>query len=426
MMEISTGYCSEKAISISRVVISRVKKVRKSLECQNEFLALRSFERSRAFIFLFLLYAYFMSEESKHLTISISASSVVKVILVCLLFVVLYIVRDIVLVVLTAILIASAVEPGARRLIGWGIPRTFSVFLIYVCLGAIFAGIIYLFVPLLLQDTSNFLSSVPQYADSISLWAPSGSQAITTAAQNVTPGITVSNTVVQQIASSSFSISNAISEINSAISNISGGFFNTVSFVFGGVLSFILIVVISFYLTVQENGIEKFLRIVTPIKHEKYAVDLWKRTQNKIGLWMQGQIVLMLLVGILVYLALTVLGVQNALLFAFLAGLMELIPLFGPVISAIPVVAATYVSGGVSFALVIVGVYLIIHQFENHLIYPLVVTKIVGVPPILVILSLIVGFELAGFLGIFLSVPISAALVEFVEDIQRNKIARAG
>ena len=365
-----------------------------------------------------------MSEEPRHLTVSISTGTIAKVILVCLLFVVLYLIRDIVLIVLTAVLIASAVEPAAKWFVKRGLPRIFSVFFIYIAIGIALAGVVYLFVPLLLQDASNFLSSVPHYADSISLWTPAGSQAITTAANSVAPGVNASNAVAEQLANSSFSISNAISQINAAISNVSGGFFNTVSFIFGGVLSFILIVVISFYLTVQENGIEKFLRIVTPIHHEKYVVDLWKRTQNKIGLWMQGQIVLMLLVGILVYLALTVLGVHNALLFAFLAGLMELIPLFGPVISAIPVVAATYVDSGVSLALVIVGVYLIIHQFENHLIYPLVVTKIVGVPPILVILSLIIGFELAGFLGILLSVPISATLVEFVEDIQRNKIAR--
>jgi len=364
-----------------------------------------------------------MSEDPKHMTISISAGTIAKTILVCLLFVVLYLIRDIVLIVLTAVVIASAVEPLARRLIKWGIPRVFSVFFIYIGLGIAFAGVVYLFVPLLLQDVSNFLSSVPQYADSISLWAPAGSQAITNAANSVAPGVAAANATAQQIASSSFSISNAISQINSAISNISGGFFNTVSFVFGGVLSFILIIVISFYLTVQEDGIEKFLRIVTPIKHEKYAVDLWRRIQNKIGLWMQGQIVLMLLVGILVYLALTVLGVQNALLFAFFASIMELIPLFGPVISAIPAVVAVYATGGVSFALVIAGVYLIIHQFENHLIYPLVVRKIVGVPPILVILSLIIGFELAGFLGILLSVPLAATLVEFVEDAQKNKIA---
>jgi predicted PurR-regulated permease PerM len=65
--------------------------------------------------------------------------------------------------------------------------------------------------------------------------------------------------------------------------------------------------------------------------------------------------------------------------------------------------------------------YLIIQQFENHLIYPLVVRKVVGVPPILVIIALIVGAKLAGFLGILLSVPVSAALKEFVDDIQRKK-----
>lgn len=364
-----------------------------------------------------------MSEEPKRIAVTISAGTIVKILLVCVSFLVLYIIRDIILVVLTAVVIASGIEPVAKKLIKWGIPRIFSVFLIYVALGLFLALVVYLFVPLLLQDSSNFLATVPRYADSIALWAPAGGQTVTNIANSVTPGLNATNAVAQQIADSTFSISSAIIQINSAISNISGGFFNTISFVFGGILSFTLVVVISFYLTVQENGIEKFLRIVTPIRHEKYALDLWRRAQEKIGRWMQGQIVLVLLVSILVYLALTILGVQNALLFAFLAGAMELIPLFGPILAAIPVVISTYVDGGLSASLVIVGVYLIIHQFENHLIYPLVVTKIVGVPPILVILSLIVGFELAGFLGGILAVPLAATFIELVEDIQRDRIA---
>ncbi len=98
-----------------------------------------------------------MSEEQKHGTISISSGTIVKIILICLLFVVLYLIRDIVLIVLTAIVIASAIEPGARRLVKWGLPRIFSVFLIYVVLGIALAAIVYVFVPLLLQDASNFL-----------------------------------------------------------------------------------------------------------------------------------------------------------------------------------------------------------------------------------------------------------------------------
>jgi predicted PurR-regulated permease PerM len=195
--------------------------------------------------------------------------------------------------------------------------------------------------------------------------------------------------------------------------------------VFGGALSFVLIVVLSFYLSVQEDGIEKFLRIVVSRKHEPYVIGLWKRTQAKIGLWMQGQIVLAVLVGVLVYLGLMVLGIKNALLFAVLAGVLEMIPLFGPIIAAIPAVAAGYADGGTSAGLIIAGLYLIIQQFENHLIYPLVVKKIVGVPPILVILSLLVGFELAGFLGMILSVPLSSMLVEFLDDVQKSRAEAA-
>ena len=64
---------------------------------------------------------------------------------------------------------------------------------------------------------------------------------------------------------------------------------------------------------------------------------------------------------------------------------------------------------------------MIIQQFENHLIYPLVVKKVVGVPPLLVIIALIIGAKLAGFLGIILSVPAAAALQELVKDIQKDK-----
>ncbi|MEK7607825.1 MAG: AI-2E family transporter, partial [Patescibacteria group bacterium] len=157
---------------------------------------------------------------------------------------------------------------------------------------------------------------------------------------------------------------------------------------------------------------------------EDYVLDLWKRTQTKIGLWMQGQLILAIVVGLLVYLGLMILGVRNALLFAVLAALLETIPLFGPIIAAIPAVAAAYVDNGASAGFIVVGLYLIIQQFENHLIYPLVVKKIVGVPPILVIISLLIGFKLAGFLGILLSVPLSSMLVEFLDDVQKRKVSQ--
>ena len=162
--------------------------------------------------------------------------------------------------------------------------------------------------------------------------------------------------------------------------------------------------------------------VYEPIKHEKYIIGLWKRSQIKIGRWMQGQLLLGLLVGILVYLGLTILGIKNALAFVVLAALFELIPIFGPILAAIPAVAFGFLDSFTT-GLMVTGFYVIIQQFENHLIYPLVVRKVVGVSPIVVIISLIIGAKFAGFLGIILAIPVATALMEFASDIQKEKEA---
>jgi predicted PurR-regulated permease PerM len=246
------------------------------------------------------------------------------------------------------------------------------------------------------------------------------------AVQSFSQDLTESRQAVSEF-SSGLSLSQVIDSVRTAISNVSQGFIETLSFIFGGVLSSILIVVLSFYLAVQEDGVAKFLQFVTPARHEKYVVGLWKRVQHKIGLWMQGQLVLAVVIGLLVYLVLAIFGptlhIGNPLLLAVLAALFETIPLFGPILSAIPAVATSYTDGSLTTALAVVVIYVIIHQLENNLIYPLVVKKIVGVPPILVILALIVGFKLAGFLGLLLSVPVATMLMEYFNDLQKNKLS---
>jgi predicted PurR-regulated permease PerM len=221
--------------------------------------------------------------------------------------------------------------------------------------------------------------------------------------------------------STSFGLGDLIRNINDITSNVSDGLVKMVSLIFGGLFSFILMIVLSFYLAVQEDGVAKFLGLISPIKHEKYIVDLWKRSQTKIGYWMQGQMVLGILIAVLVYLGLMILGIKNALLLAVLAGLLEIIPVFGPILFAIPGIMTAFMDGGLALAFITTGLYIIIQQFENHLIYPLVVKKIVGVSPILVILSLIIGAKLAGFIGIILSVPIVSTIMEFVDDMERRK-----
>ena len=118
-------------------------------------------------------------------------------------------------------------------------------------------------------------------------------------------------------------------------SNTGQGVVQLISTFFGGIFSTLLVVVLSFYFAVQETGVEDFLRLIAPVKHEEYIANLWKRAQKKIGLWMQGQILLSVLVGVLVYLGLLVMGVPYALLLAVFTGMAEVVPIFGSLIAGV-------------------------------------------------------------------------------------------
>jgi predicted PurR-regulated permease PerM len=342
-------------------------------------------------------------------SITISSGTIIRSLVILVVAFMLYKMRDLVLVVLTAIVIASAVEP----LILWfghkKIKRLPAVLITYVAIVLVFSGLLYFFVPPVLEEASSLLNEAPKYLETITLWNPLNEA-----------GDVVKNLAIQTVDAPSV-LGDLVSKFRDLTYNVSNNLVNIISNIFGGVLSFVLIFVLSFYLAVQEGGVEKFLKIITPVKNEAYAIDLWKRSQKKIGHWMQGQVLLGVLVGVLVYLGLTIIGVKNALILAVFAGVFEIIPLFGPVIAAVPAIMFGIAGGGITVGLLVAGLFIIIQQFENHLIYPLVVKKVVGVSPILVILALIVGAKLAGFLGIILSAPITSVLVEFLEDMQKEK-----
>jgi len=340
-------------------------------------------------------------------TISISVSSVIKVVLVLALFYLAYVLRDLILIFISGVVIASAVEPLIEWFTERKLKRVLAVILIYVAIIALLlASFYFLFVPLL-KETSVFLKSLPDYLASAELWKP---------LQSI--GINAGPTV--QGISDKLSLGDFANRINHTVSD-TGNIWSSFSAIFGGAFGLILVLVISFYLAVQEKGIENFLKVAVPIRQRDYAVDLWNRAEKKIGLWMQGQIVLIVIIGVLVYLALSLLQVENALLLAVLAGLLEIIPVFGPIIAAIPAVAIGTSDGGASLGLLVAGAYLVIQQFENHLIYPVVVKKVVGVSPIMVIIALIAGAKIAGFLGILLSVPVAAVIVELFNDMSKGK-----
>ncbi|MES2216335.1 MAG: AI-2E family transporter [Patescibacteria group bacterium] len=344
--------------------------------------------------------------------ISITTGTIIRFFLVVLFVAAVYYLFDVVVVVLAAIVIASAIEPVVRRLKHYKIPRVAGVLIIYFFLIAAAAALIVFFLPVVVGDTVQFLQNIPKTISLESVWSP---------IRDI--GTTLGST---SIGARTISVTDFITGLQSMVAGDGAGAFQTASVLFGGVLSIVLSIVLSFYLAVQESGVEDFLRIVTPVKSHDYIVGLWKRSQRKIGFWLQGQIVLGLIMGVLVYATLAIVGIPHALLLAIFAALLEIIPVFGPIIAAVPAVALAFSERGVGTAALLVGLYLVLHQLENQVFYPLVVKKIVGISPIVVILALVIGAKLAGVLGALIAVPLSAALMEYVDDVERGKRAQRG
>ena len=342
-------------------------------------------------------------EKPRDINVHITSGSTITVLMFLALAALLWFLKDLVLILVTAVVIASAMEPAVNFLTRRRIHRILSVILVYLCVFSAFISVLFIFIPPLLGDAADFLSRLPQTLSAINI-------------SDATHGLLPWGNVGDQISSADL-----LRNISKTLSDTTGGVFTTLSAFFGGLTSFVLIIVFSFYFSVQETGVDDFLRVVTPVKEQAYVLSLWKRSQEKIGKWMQGQMILGIIVGILLYLGLVILGIPNALMLAVIAGLFELIPVFGQILAAIPALMIGFSDGGVTALLLVAGLYLVVQQFEAHLIYPVVVKKVVGVPPLLVIIALIVGAKLAGFLGILLSVPIAAAIQEFVSDIERKK-----
>ncbi len=300
-----------------------------------------------------------------------------------------YILRDVLLSILTAVVIASGIEPVTRWLERRSIPRTIAVLSIYIIAGGALAFMFYLLAPLLLDDAMGVIEQIPRYTKQF--------------LRDATP------------------LSAYLAPLVPAAESLQNGVIFTASSIFGGIFQFAFIVAMSFYLAVQRYGVTNFLRIVVPLRHEPYVIDLWNRSQRKIARWMQGQVILAVIVGLVTYVALSFMGFEKALLLAIIAGMCELIPVVGPIIAAIPALAISFVDGGVGSSMIVMAVYVIIQQIESQVVHPLVVNKMIGIPPLISIIALVVGASIAGFLGVLIAVPVAAGIMEYLTDLEKEK-----
>jgi predicted PurR-regulated permease PerM len=342
-------------------------------------------------------------------TISISTGTIIRFFLVSLGFFLIWVLRDLMLVVLTSIVITSFMESAVPFLNRIKVGRVFGVAILYILSLAILSFLFYLFAPLLITEIYNFSVFMSEYAPQVDFLKYFNNEAFSGAKD------------VVATLSDNLTFSSLLVTSKAFTNNLSSGFFSALSVAFGGIVNVGFIIVISFYLSIQEKGIENFLRIIIPLQYEDYVVDLWDRSSKKIASWVKGQMLLGVIVAVLTYLVLSLIGIQYALLLAIIAGMMELVP-YGIWIALVPAAAFSYLSDGVSGALMTTGAYVIIHQFELFLFIPLILKKAVGLSPLVIILSLLIGFELGGAWGVVLSIPVAVVVMELLNDVEKRKI----
>lgn len=342
----------------------------------------------------------------ENVRVTIASSTIIKCIVWLAFFAGLLYISDFVIALLVAVVLASAVEMPVRMMVKWGVSRSIAVSAIFLSLVVIIGAFALIFIPPLADDLAQFVKTLPKILDSIRIFGRD-------------LGFKDLSVMIQQL-SQDISKGQILTVLKNALFG-TGGFFATTSAFIGGVVNLLLTFVLAFYLALEDRGVQKFLKLIVPAGNEGYIEDLWARSQRKIGLWMQGQLLLSMFVALLVYVPMLVLDMPYAALLAVLAFFGELIPMVGLTLATIPALFIAFSKGGIELLGVVALIYFIIGQLENHVLYPRVMNKMVGVPSVIVIIALVIGAKFAGIWGVILSVPLAAIFMELVSDLQKRK-----
>lgn len=196
--------------------------------------------------------------------------------------------------------------------------------------------------------------------------------------------------------------------------------FNILGKLLGGTFTAFLIILLSFFINTEKNGIEKGIRFLVPWQYEDYAVYLWGKARKKVSNWFFSQFILSIFVGLSVYFVLSILGITRAEFLGLLAGILDFIPYLGPFI-AFFVIATFALSQNLFLGFVALISFIVIQLIEG-LIAPSLRAKAMKMNPIIIILSLLIGAKLAGVVGVIIILPLAATFVEFIRDIRSGRL----
>jgi predicted PurR-regulated permease PerM len=330
-------------------------------------------------------------------TIEISSGTILRTIFILLLLWLLFLIRDILVLVFLAIIIVSAIDPMVDWFQKRKVPRSLTVLVLYVLLLSVLGVAIGFLVPPLANEVRGLGENFPALVEKLSGYF------------RIIHDYAVSHNLQQQISDFSGNIASRFSQVGTNI------FSGTISLI-GGMFSFIVVLSIAFYMSVQEKGVKKFFASIVPDEHGEYIMGLVERIQYKMGRWLLGQLALMVIIFVIDYVGLLLIGAPYALVLAIMAGLLEIVPYVGPIISAVVAASISFLHGPLT-GLLVLGLFAVAQQLEGYVIAPLVMKKAVGLNPVVVILALMIGAKLGGMMGIIVAVPIAAILGEVVKDL---------
>ncbi len=319
--------------------------------------------------------------------VEISKSTIIFTVFFLISLIVVWQIKDVLLLFFVGYIIMSALQPMIDRTEARNVPRSVSVVVIFLLSIGIIMTLLFLGITPFVSQTTQLTKQFVSFGDNLTKLPYVG--------HLIDPG-----TLEQQLGN-----------ISQQIINITLG-------IFQNIFAFISVIIFAIYLSIDRGGEEALVRLFLP-KKEKQIKAALKRVQIKLGAWLRGQLLLSVIVGTLYYIALTALNVPYAMSLSILGGIFELVPIIGPIISAIPAVAIGLAESPVK-AGVIALAYLIIQQLEGTVIIPMVMKTAVGLNPLLILLAISIGGKLLGIGGVFLAVPIAVVVQILIEEFYLN------
>ncbi len=337
----------------------------------------------------------------------ISYKSIFKVTLVIVLVLLISRIMDILILLFISVILVSSIKPLIHRLDRLKIPKNLATLIIVFGFVGTLSGVLYIGSAPLISEVTYFVSHFGEFVNSIS--------------KNYNLAIPNQGETFNFIRNSSGALGDQLGNTSKQLFTIGSGLLNVV-------LSMLALIALTFYQLADENKVRDFVASFFGHNSSK-AKAIINRAEKKLGAWFRGQLCLMLFVGTITYLLLFIFGFKDstgtiakfALPLAVIAGTLEIIPVVGPTIALIP---AIFVGAAVSpwWALIILVIYLVIQQVESNIVIPRVMSKAVGLDPIVTILGIIIGNNLMGPIGSLLSVPVMAVgSVLYDEFVQKQR-----